>query len=130
MATDTEILKYKNAMLKALLALKEMPKNDLEELVDESGICFYLHCRVPKHMFTESNSMSHIYHIRSTVNRKLYRSWEHFSGDLYYPIETQKETGYTEFQKSTFDSMWVTGAYADLRWNLVDHMISELEKEA
>ena len=51
-----------------------------------------------------------------------FKTWEHFSGDVYFPVGTGQ--GDYIFKSN----LWI-GDIGELRLNLLDHLISEVEKE-
>lgn len=64
------------------------------------------------------------------LRNRAFTTWPHFSGDKCYPVPSlhaEVEPG------EMYDSviyMWATNTeYGELRWALLDHVISEFEKE-
>ena len=63
----------------------------------------------------------------SKVMRRLMRSWDEFSGDITFPVNTSKRlSGYEEFQFTKFKFNPFT-KYGKARRRLLDHMIRECE---
>ena len=66
-------------------------------------------------------------HDNMAVHR-LMRSWNEFSGDILFPIHTNKKlTGYKQFHKTKFKFNPFT-KYGKARRRLLDHMIKECER--
>ena len=60
---------------------------------------------------------------RLSTLRPHFETWPHYSGVPIYPVGN----GYLDY--SVHDNLW-TGDIGELRLNLLDHMISEVEKES
>lgn len=62
------------------------------------------------------------------VVHRLMRSWDEFSGDILFPIHTNKKlTGYKQFHKTKFKFNPFT-EYGKARRRLLNHMIKECER--
>ena len=62
------------------------------------------------------------------VVQRLMRSWNEFSGDILFPIHTNKKlTGYKQFHKTKFKFNPFT-EYGKARRRLLNHMIKECER--
>lgn len=62
------------------------------------------------------------------VVQRLMRSWNEFSGDIAFPIHTNKKLGgYEQFHKTKFKFNPFT-EYGKARRRLLDHMIKECER--
>ena len=64
----------------------------------------------------------------SMVMQRLMRSWDEFSGDIAFPIHTNKKLGgFEQFHKTKFKFNPFT-KYGKARRRLLDHMIKECER--
>lgn len=64
----------------------------------------------------------------SMVMHRLMRSWDEFSGDIAFPIHTNKKLGgFEQFHKTKFKFNPLT-KYGKARRRLLDHMIKECER--
>ena len=64
----------------------------------------------------------------SMVVQRLMRSWDEYSGDIAFPVNTSKRlSGYEEFHSTKFKFNPFT-KYGKARRRLLDHMIKECER--
>ena len=102
----------KIALLKALIKTKAAPTN--------VGICGNVSKNIQTHWIGYGDYLT-----------SLFMSWPKFSGTSSYPVpypdcESDCESATYAYNATTM--MW-EGAYGDLRRELLDHCINELEKE-
>ena len=79
---------------------------------------------------TELKDMGYRYCVidDTMVVRRLMRSWDEFSGDISFPIHTNKKLeGFEQFHKTKFKFNPFT-KYGKARRRLLDHMIKECER--
>lgn len=120
MLTTNEIL------LEALKHVHQSPKNSQREW--SFGICFYvLDCL---HQLGVASSDLDIIEERMD---KLFRIWPHYSGDLDYPVPGEDSSLMSPREEFDYHldnnlSMWDKSTeYGQLRWDLLEFMIKELE---
>lgn len=97
------ILKHKDSLLKGF----SLPS---EKFCDESGLCFNTGIEMEEDDYLEG----------------LFESWEHYSGNPRYPVPhptLDSKAGYV-----TFTSFY-SGEYGKLRFDLANHLVTELEKD-
>lgn len=61
---------------------------------------------------------------------KYFKTWKHYSGSYHYPVPSTIEgmDAHQMFRTNTYKFDMFT-KYGRLRWNLLNHIIKELEKE-
>jgi len=108
-------------MLAGLKLMKEIGPID-----DFCGICHNLPMMTDD-LNDESYEHDGWYYSEDLLH-ELFETWPKFSGDIEYPVPSDLED---ESPRNAYDmraNLWV-GAYGDLRKELLDHCINELEGE-
>lgn len=91
-------------------------KNELAGMVGSQGICLYIQQGYNEDL--------------GCYLRTKFRTWKYFSGQGCYPVGSRSGKTPSElYVYGQFKNMWVAGGYARRRWNLVDHLIREVEKD-
>ena len=86
------------------------------------GICFRIESELKDMGYRHCDTHD------TMVVQRLMRSWDEFSGDILFPIHTNKKlTGYKQFHKTKFKFNPFT-QYGKARRRLLDHMIKECER--
>ena len=86
------------------------------------GICFRIESEL------KDMGYSHCDKHDAMVVRRLMRSWDEFSGDIEFPVHTNKKLeGFEQFHKTKFKFNPFT-KYGKARRRLLDHMIKECER--
>lgn len=68
--------------------------------------------------------------VRHHLFDSFYESWDNFSGNFPYPVKEDSENPGELFGMADPDEMWDPYfEYAQMRWELLDHLISCLERE-
>lgn len=68
-------------------------------------------------------------HVDADLLKPSFVSWQHYSGDLTYPVPSA-QTGVSERHKYSYtDDVWIDD-YGDLRMDLLNHCIKTLERSS
>lgn len=101
-----------------------------ERFNPNAGVCCNINFKIHQFLTDESRlDFTEAHRFINAVRNHLFSSWPKFSGDVVYPIQSL-EADYTDLtaqeQFELYDVKWI-GQFADLRFELLNHMRQKLE---
>jgi len=105
-----------------LEALKEIKNGNL--LNEHCGICSNLHYICRDWYWKDWDIAEWSYELGTNILDYYFEQWEHFSGNIEYPIEGSPD------EYGMQGDMWdETNEWGKLRWDLLDYLIERIEND-
>lgn len=113
----------KEEILLALKGMQSLVRAGRMMLIPEVGICGNLEKILQEDFTVSTKILNHYLHGH-------FKTWEDFSGDDAYPIDSGDEDPKDTFNFASAEQMWGEySSYATARKKLLQHVINEISKE-